>query len=279
MKKTIAGFRGKRVCMKVEFTLFPGGATHALTLSYDDGTVHDRRLVEIFNTYGIRGTFHLNSGTLGTENHIRPDEVAALYAGHEVSCHLVTHPFPVYQADTAVLREGLDDRAALEALCGYVVRGMSYPFGNYNARVIALLRAAGMEYSRTTRSTGAFALPEDFMAWHPTCHHRENALDKLDEFLAPQRFDNGRVFDLWGHSYEFHDHDNWALMEEFCKRAGGRADTWYATNIQIVDYVHARRAIRAGTDGRTFFNPTATDVWVRADGEAAVLPAGQLTRL
>ncbi|MCX7658361.1 MAG: polysaccharide deacetylase, partial [Oscillospiraceae bacterium] len=40
--------------MDIKFDLFPEGKTKALTMSYDDGPVFDRRLVEIFNKYGIR---------------------------------------------------------------------------------------------------------------------------------------------------------------------------------------------------------------------------------
>ena len=32
------------------------------TLSYDDGITQDKRLVKIFNKYGIRATFNINSG-------------------------------------------------------------------------------------------------------------------------------------------------------------------------------------------------------------------------
>ena len=45
--------------------IFPNGKSKAFTMSYDDGTIHDRRLVEIMNRYGIRGTFNLNAGFLG----------------------------------------------------------------------------------------------------------------------------------------------------------------------------------------------------------------------
>ncbi|MEJ0000408.1 MAG: polysaccharide deacetylase family protein [Verrucomicrobiota bacterium] len=79
--------------LPVSLSLFPGGRSKALTLSYDDGVKQDRRLVEIFNRYGLRGTFHLNSSTLGGENHLAGDELAALFRGHEVSAHSVTHPF------------------------------------------------------------------------------------------------------------------------------------------------------------------------------------------
>ena len=50
--------------MKV-YTCFPGGKAKALTMSYDDGKVQDRRLIDIFNKYGIKGTFNLNYGQVG----------------------------------------------------------------------------------------------------------------------------------------------------------------------------------------------------------------------
>ena len=40
--------------MKV-YTCFPGGKAKALTMSYDDGKVQDRRLIDIFNKYFMRG--------------------------------------------------------------------------------------------------------------------------------------------------------------------------------------------------------------------------------
>ena len=100
---------------KVRFGFFPGNKRHALTMSYDDGVVQDRRLVEIFNKYGIKGTFHLNSSTLGKEKHISADEVATLYAGHEVSVHSVTHPHLENIPTAQIHYEILDDRAELEA--------------------------------------------------------------------------------------------------------------------------------------------------------------------
>ena len=48
--------------LKNIYTCFPGGKHKALTMSYDDGRLSDRKLVELFNQYGLKGTFHLNSG-------------------------------------------------------------------------------------------------------------------------------------------------------------------------------------------------------------------------
>ena len=74
------------------YCCFPGGKHKALTLSYDDGRTQDRRLVDIMNRYGIRGTFNLNSGLWERGDRIDPAEIPTLYAGHEVACHTVTHP-------------------------------------------------------------------------------------------------------------------------------------------------------------------------------------------
>ena len=44
--------------------MFPGGKTKAVTFSYDDGIVSDKKLVKILNEYGMKGTFNVNSGIM-----------------------------------------------------------------------------------------------------------------------------------------------------------------------------------------------------------------------
>lgn len=41
------------------------GKRKALTFSYDDGVLQDERLIRIFNKYGLKATFNLNSELLG----------------------------------------------------------------------------------------------------------------------------------------------------------------------------------------------------------------------
>ncbi|NLF32699.1 MAG: polysaccharide deacetylase family protein [Planctomycetes bacterium] len=244
----------------IDLNLFPGGVRKCVTFSYDDGTAHDRRLVAIMNEHGIKGSFHLNSGKLGRENFITAEEVATLYAGHEVSVHTVTHPFATRITNEELVGEVMDDRRALERLVGYPVRGMSYPFGDYDDRVVGILRTLGIQCSRTTRATGQFPLPSDPLMWHPTCHHR-SAADLVDAFLADAQFGQPRLFFLWGHSYEFANNDNWDLIEGLCRRLGGRDDVWYATNIQVADYLNAQRSLRVSADLDIVHNPSALAVW------------------
>ena len=87
------------------------------------------------------------------------------------------------------------------------------------------------------------------------------------------------LFYIWGHSYEFTKDNNWGVIEEFCSTAGGDPDVWYATNIEIYDYVMALRALSFSADRTMVYNPTATDVWVRYNHQSIKIPAGELVRL
>ena len=72
------------------YKAFPGGKHKVLTFSYDDGKLEDRRLVEIFNKNGLRGTFNLNTGIDQPDIRIPKDEWKDLYAGHEVAVQFQT---------------------------------------------------------------------------------------------------------------------------------------------------------------------------------------------
>ncbi|QNT69429.1 polysaccharide deacetylase family protein [Defluviicoccus vanus] len=89
-----------------------------LSMSYDDGSEHDRRLVGLFDAYGLRGTFHLISSTLGQDYRVGRDEVARLYRRHEVACHGATHANLGSTAEPAPLRDprGIRKAAARPSL-------------------------------------------------------------------------------------------------------------------------------------------------------------------
>ena len=90
---------------------------------------------------------------------------------------------------------------------------MSYPFGTWNEEVVAIARAAGIVYSRDTRTTGGFGWPQEFMHWEGTCHHHE-MLERGRAFLEFNRHPLPLMY-VWGHAYEFDNDDNWNEMEEF----------------------------------------------------------------
>ena len=133
------------------YCCFPGGKHKALTMSYDDGRSYDRRLVDIFNQNGIKGTFHLNSGLFDWGDRVLPEEVKTLYAGHEVACHTVTHPTIARCPLPEVAWQVLEDRKALEAMTGYPVRGLSYPNGSLSKEIEELLPLCDMLKSKVSR--------------------------------------------------------------------------------------------------------------------------------
>ena len=193
--------------------LYPGGLAKAITFSYDDGQVYDRRLIEIFNQAGFKGTFHLNSGNLDKDGYVQKAELPTLYAEHEIACHGVTHRHPRQMNQTEWLREVWQDRLTLEELTGGIVQGMSYAFGEYYPEQVEALCAMGIQYSRTVESTGSFALPQELLRWKPTCHHNDKLLERAEKFLHVPGYEKMPLFYIWGHSFEFERENTWPLME------------------------------------------------------------------
>jgi len=254
--------------------VYPNGGRRAVTFSYDDGRTFDRELVEIFNRRKMKATFHLNSGRLGEKGFVRADEVKALYAGHEVASHTVTHPHLSQQPPEARVSEITDDRAALENLAGYPVTGFSYPFGDYGGGVPTLAQTCGLSYARTINSHGDFYWPEDFYRWQPTCHH-DNAEKSLTAFARERSHHCLDLFYIWGHSYELEN--NWDFIENLCARLNEIPSLWKATNIEVLTYIQAVRSLRFSADGTTVVNPSATPVYIRSrDALIEITPARKI---
>lgn len=263
------------------FNCFPGGRYKALTMSYDDGIVDDERLVHIFNENGIKGTFNLNAGLLENSNRIQRERIKELYQGHEVATHAYTHPTLVRCPLVEVAAEILKDRAELEDITGQLVRGHAYPNGSYSEEIKDLFRKLGIAYGRVTSSDPeggmkAYALPEDPLEWRPTCHHKDPTLmERGEELVNYKKKQYLRLMYVWGHSYEFRKDDNWELIENFCKLVGGHEDIWYATNIEIIDYMEVLKRLRFSADGTHVYNPSVQSAWLAVEQDYVVeIPGG-----
>jgi peptidoglycan-N-acetylglucosamine deacetylase len=262
---------------RVLLNRFPGGKQKAVTLSYDDGQIYDLRLAEIFNKASLKGTFHINSANLGKPNYLKAEDLKVALRGHEVSSHAVHHPHLEILPPEQLAYEILEDRRALETAAGYPVRGMSYPFGSYNSAILSRLPALGIEYSRTCESHGNFNLPDNWLRWHPTCHHSHNLKAKTEEFIAHNNWNRLAVFYVWGHSFEFARQNNWELIEDFANQIKPYGDQfWFATNIEIYDYVEALRQTRVSVDGSLVLNRSSQPLWVEIDEQVVKIEPGQL---
>ena len=262
---------------------FPGGLSRALTLSYDDGVRQDIRLIEIMNKHGLKGTFNLNSGffALNDGSHLTEKEALDLYTdcGQEIACHCHEHADLPANPPAAVAWQVLKDRERLEALFARIVKGMAYPYGTFSPQVEDILRSCGIVFSRTTRSTHRFAIPENWLELDPTCHHADPMLmDLAKDFAENEGRRDARLFYLWGHSYEFdRPEQGWGIIEQFAGYISGRENIWYATNMEVYSYVQAYRSLICSADGRRIFNPSLQNVYVSIGGGKDVLciPSGQ----
>jgi hypothetical protein len=269
--------------MKV-YICFPEGKAKALTMSYDDGKVEDIRLLEIFNKYGIRGTFNLNYGIMISDQtgqkhpRIPKEQIAELYKGHEIATHTMTHPTIARCPVGEIAEEIIEDRKGLEQITGSIVRGHAYPNGSYSEDIKQLFRQLGIAYGRVTQTNPDFELPADPMEWKGTCHHDDPKLMEYAKFFADfKKKQYLKLMYVWGHSYEFAEHDNWEVIEEFCSYMGGRDDIWYATNIEIIDYMEAAKNLKFSADYHMVYNPGAKSVWLAVDGDKYVEVQGGAT--
>ena len=264
----------------IKFDRYKDGKRYALTFSYDDGCPQDRRLVELFNKYGMKATFNFNSRQINDYNNrsIRP---LFIEKGHEIACHTVTHPHLERMLIKDQYDEIIRDREALEKASGTIIRGLAYPFGTYATETFTAMDTASIVYGRTTESTNNFVLPDNFKRWHPTTHHNECEMP-VKRFIynvtkAPWRA--GGVLYIWGHSYEFDNESapvNWEKFEEILANLAQYKDGyWAATNIEIYDYVQAMKSIRRSADGKTLYNPTDIDIWVSYKDEPIKIGACQ----
>lgn len=285
--------------MRYCFIRFPDGKAKALTLSYDDGGANDKRLVETANKYGIKVTLNVNNGyfpEVSTDSRLSAKDLKELAAsgGNEIAVHGEYH-IALGKASAIIgIQDVLNCRDALEKEFGGIIRGMAYAdsgiikltSGVTYEEIRIYLKALGIAYARTLgRDNNNFMLPEDFYAWMPTAHHTNpKTMEWIKEFVdfkmpAYCASHEARLFYLWGHSFEFRNEDDWSFLEELCKFAGGHDEIWYATNIEICEYVEAYRALRFSVDNTKVFNPTCTDIWFEADGKTYIAPAGKLTVL
>lgn len=271
---------------------FPEGKAKALTLSYDDGVRQDKRLVQIMNKHGIKGTFNINGARFGTSyvaasgeqrGRMTVEEALECYNSgeHEVAIHGYTHPFMEQVPHDAMAYEIIKDRESIESIFGRIVKGMAYPMGTTSDEVVEVLKACGISYSRTTKATERFDLPTDWLRLPATCHHKNPRLMELAEKFAETDVTRmSRLFYLWGHSYEFDNDDNWNVIEEFCDYIGGREDIWYATNMEIYEYCEAYGRMKTSADGKIVYNPTGTKLWFQnQDGKMFSVASGETLKI
>lgn len=140
-----------------------------------------------------------------------------------------------------------------------------------------ILKACGVVYARTAVSTDAFTLPENWLRLNPTCHHNNPRLMELAKTFLDA--DNGMyrpctLFYLWGHSHEFDVNNNWNVIDEFTDFMSKSKEVWYATNIEIYDYIQKYSQLIFNAKCDMCYNPTDTELFFVANNKLFSVKAG-----
>ena len=203
---------------------FIGKNMKIVSLSFDDGTIYDKRFIGLLNKYGLRATFNLNSGLddfiwYYEDKPIRRlnlEESKEIYKGHEVASHSLTHPYFSSLDEKRQIREVEEDILNLERIFKKDVKGFAFPFTDQTEENIKVIRSnIDLDYIRYSFFTDEI-LPKD------RYHIGINAMyDEKDIYEKLERYKSNilpnSLFVIAGHSYEFEVKNDWEKIENLLK--------------------------------------------------------------
>ncbi len=270
------------------FLRFPGGLEKAVSFTFDDGTVEDRRVADRMGELGLRGTFNINSGWFGRKTFnprlTAEETVEALDRDFvEIACHGAFHVDPTRVDASTFIWDVMRDRDALEKLFRRPITGFAYPQSAFTKDAMELLERLGFEYARAGGGS-EFRLPKNCYELRTTCHLLSGGFDEYAEKFLPFRCSDdlwwdsadAQFFNIFCHSYEISGKGGrWETAFRHMEAVAGHSDIWYATNIEVIRYIRAYRALVFSLERGSVYNPSCRTVWFRHDGGIGSVGPGE----
>ena len=225
------------------------------TLSFDDGTTQDLRIIEILKKYDIDcATFNINTGLYGVSwdwvgqqlgdtalSHLRftEDELrTGIYDGFDVEVHTLTHTsLKNYDSDPEMIAQEVgQDAENITDITGIKPIGMAWPGGDTewtDTTVELVLENTDIRFGRAAASSYSFDLPEYFMKWYPTCSISDGRLMSLAKRFIKADCDEDMLFYVWGHGYELDFYNSYDEFEAFIKLMSEAEDVVFVTNAEF----------------------------------------------
>ena len=190
-------------------------------LSIDDGTIYDKKVIEILNRHHIKGTFNLNSGLddfvwykddKPVCRNSLPDCVD-MYKGHEVASHSLTHPHMTDLDDDGIGYEAGVDKENLERIFNQSVTSFAFPFHDNEPRCISRVKAIGFTAIRISEFDLSFRFPEDPFHIRITSLDVKEAVELFDKFINDSE---AELFVFVSHGYDFEFNNTYDVLDKLC---------------------------------------------------------------
>ena len=227
------------------------------TLSFDDGTQQDLRMIEILKKYDVDCiSWNINTeglygakwdltglGLPGVEHQrfTKEELETGIYDGYDVLVHTRTHPsLKIYDEKPINLIEEVQGNADdIAEITGISPVGMAWPGGDteYTDKTIEIiLDRTDIRFARGTTPTYDYALPTQFMKWMPTCGISDaKVLDLAYDFINLEAEDDC-LFYVWGHSFELDAYDSYDIFEALVRMMkANEGDITLVTNTEFYE--------------------------------------------
>lgn len=172
--------------------------TTVVSLTFDDGWASQYENARpILERHGMRGTFFVNSGLVGSEGRVTWEQLREMAAaGHEIGGHTLDHPDLTALHREETRRQIASDRASLLER-GFDVRSFAYPGGALDGTTASLVLECGYHSARAAwglrnldqpagdRRPLAERLPprDRFRILTPCCIWSTTGLEKLASYV------------------------------------------------------------------------------------------------
>ena len=110
-----------------------------VTTSWDDGYKPDLRIVQLLQTYKLKGTFYITP-FLGDLTDL---EIKKIDKSQEIGAHSLTHPRLTKISLVEAKKEIKGSKEYLENILGHSIKMFCYPRGEYNEQIKKLVKESG----------------------------------------------------------------------------------------------------------------------------------------
>ncbi len=87
---------------------------------------------------------------------------------------------------------------------------------------------------------------------------------------------------LWGNIGRFFRQifrENTPIILMLCQMTGNNDEIWYATNIELYEYITAQKQLVISADNKLVYNPTNVEIWFTDDDDEHSILPGQIMKL